>query len=153
MYCTNCGKELPSGSSVCSECGTEFASEEKSAKTEASSDNHRPYMDYQQNFHQQQNSFGYDHSQEIPEGHSGLAIAGFVLGILGTCSCCIPLINIPLGIVGLILSILGIKSRYRGLAIAGVVLSSIAIVLGILTVLAIIVSSDTYTYYYWNFID
>ena len=89
----------------------------------------------------------------MPEGHTGLAIAGFVLGIIGICSCCVPIISIPLGIIGLILSILGIKSRYQGLAIAGVVLSSISIVLGILMILAIIVSDDSYIHYYWNIID
>ena len=184
MYCTTCGKELPNGSSVCDECKTEYTPDGKPLKRESTSEEHRPYMNYQpfsyqndnnnensgQNFEGQysygqqkayerrnpydrQNFNGYNNSQEMPEGHTGLAIAGFVLGIIGICSCCVPIISIPLGIIGLILSILGIKSRYQGLAIAGVVLSSISIVLGILMILAIIVSDDSYIHYYWNIID
>ena len=62
---------------------------------------------------------------------SGKAIAGFVLGLVGMLGWCIPLCGLPLTIVGLILSIKGLKSRQRGMAIAGVILCSIGIVLSL----------------------
>lgn len=180
MYCTTCGKELPDGSSVCDECGTEFTPDKKPVKQENTSEDYRPYMDYQpfsnrntndntgsedsfskqyscnqQNSYNQQNPYGQQnpYNHDAPEGSTGLAVAGFVLGIISICCCCLPILSIPLGIIGLILSILGMKSGYRGLAIAGIVLSSIAIVLGILMILAILVSEDGYFHYYWNIID
>ncbi len=60
------------------------------------------------------------------------AVAGFVLGI---CSVGFPFLgplSIPCGLVGLPLSIMGLKSRNRGLAVAGIVLSSICVVLIVL---------------------
>ncbi|QNM04748.1 zinc-ribbon domain-containing protein [Qiania dongpingensis] len=84
------------------------------------------------------------------EGHTGLAIASLVLGIIGTCCCCLPLLCIPIGIVGLIFGIIGMKSSSRGLAIAGLVLSSIALVLGVMMILVMIVSGDSYISYHWN---
>ena len=183
MYCTNCGKELPDGASVCDECGTPTGSQD--ARQENTARGHRPYMDYQpfsggettygQQDSRQENSYGqqdpygqqnaYDYDQQNPyrnsqyggrrdpEGHTGLAIAGFVLGIIGICSCCIPILSIPIGVLGLIFSIIGLKSSYRGLAIAGVVLNVIAIVLGILMILVVLVSDDHYIHYYWNLYD
>ena len=69
---------------------------------------------------------------------SGLAIAGLVLGIIGAVLCWIPIVNnvaAVLGVVGLILAVFGIvvtgekhRKSGRGLAIAGAVLSVIAIV-------------------------
>ena len=61
-------------------------------------------------------------------GTNGLAIAGFICGLVG-----LLVIGIVLGIVGLILSILGLnKGTLQGPAIAGIVLSILAI-LGWLT--------------------
>ena len=41
MYCTNCGKELPDGASVCDECGTPTGSQD--ARQENTAGGHRPY--------------------------------------------------------------------------------------------------------------
>lgn len=40
---------------------------------------------------------------------------------------CIPCIGIPLGIAGVVLSALGLRSSLRGLAIAGIILASIGL--------------------------
>lgn len=70
------------------------------------------------------------------EPGSGQAVAGFVLGIVSTVFAFIPCLGLiaPVtGIVGLILSILGRKSVTRhGLAITGIVLSSIGIGLSVI---------------------
>ena len=60
-----------------------------------------------------------------------LAIISLVLGILNLCAWFIPLCGGPLAIVGLILGVLGLNSSRKGLAIAGIVLSSIALLLSI----------------------
>jgi len=62
----------------------------------------------------------------------GLAITGFVLGIVSMCAWLIPLCGVPVTIVGLILSILGIKSSKRTLAIIGLVLAAIGLILTII---------------------
>jgi hypothetical protein len=60
----------------------------------------------------------------------GFAVAGLVLGILGIPTCCI-LVGALLGLMGLIFSILGLKSTRKGVAIAGIILSVIALVIGV----------------------
>lgn len=62
-------------------------------------------------------------------GGSGLAIAGFILGLLSLLAWCIPLFGLPITVVGLVLSIKGRKSEYSGLAIAGIVLNAIGLAL------------------------
>lgn len=154
MYCTTCGKELPDGASVCDECGTVFTSDGKSIRprqTDEASGKDRPYMSYQSYSEQGSYKQPYDYSSpynnETSEGRTGLAIASLVLGIIGLCGCCLPIISIPIGIIGLIFSILGLRSRYRGLAIAGMVLSIITILFSIMMILAVIVSDSSY---YWS---
>lgn len=60
--------------------------------------------------------------------HSGKATAGMVLGICGMLAWCIPLFGLPVTIVGLVLSMKGLKSTNRGQAMAGVILSIIGLV-------------------------
>ena len=57
-----------------------------------------------------------------------MAIASLVLGICGLFGWCIPCAGLPMGIVGLILGIKGLKSENRGMAIAGIVLCSLTLV-------------------------
>lgn len=73
-------------------------------------------------------------------GSNGLAVAGFVLGLLGLLTCWIPILNIVgilLGILGVVLAAVGLsKSRKvgagRGLAIAGIALGGLGVLLAIL---------------------
>ncbi|MBR2806612.1 MAG: hypothetical protein IKE18_07515 [Oscillospiraceae bacterium] len=62
-------------------------------------------------------------------------IAGFVMGMIALL---IPLMRFPIGIPGLVISIIGRKSENRAFAIAGIVLSSIGLLIGILAVAAIL---------------
>lgn len=69
---------------------------------------------------------------QINEPGRGQAVAGMVLGIIGICLFWYPILSLPLSIVGLILSILGRRSvTRRGMATAGIVLSSITLVLAL----------------------
>lgn len=58
---------------------------------------------------------------------NGKATTGLVLGIIGLVAWFIPLIGAPITIIGLVFSIKGLKSLKRGVAITGIVLSSIGL--------------------------
>ena len=57
---------------------------------------------------------------------------------MGMIALLIPLMRFPIGIPGLVISIIGRKSENRAFAIAGIVLSSIGLLIGILAVAAIL---------------
>ena len=61
----------------------------------------------------------------------GLAIASFVIGVIGLVAWCIPCVGGPLTIVGLVLGIVGLNSPSRSMAIAGIVMNSISLLLTI----------------------
>lgn len=62
----------------------------------------------------------------------GQATAGMILGIIGICLFWYPIFGLPLGVIGLILSVVGRKSvTGRGMATAGIVLSTITLVLSV----------------------
>jgi hypothetical protein len=68
------------------------------------------------------------------------AVWGMVFGILSLCLCCCCCLNLPLGILGLVFSLIGLSQinempdvyEGRGLAIAGIVLSALGLLLAIL---------------------
>ena len=64
-------------------------------------------------------------------GGQGLSIASLVLGILSLCASGVIWCGGILGLVGLILGILGINTRGKSMAIAGIILSAIGLVLTI----------------------
>lgn len=59
----------------------------------------------------------------------GLAIAALVLGILSLCAWLFPICGFPIAIAGVILGILGLKTSRRSMAIAGLIMSGIALLL------------------------
>lgn len=72
-----------------------------------------------------------------------MATAALVLGIIGLIAWLLPIIGYPVTIVGLILGIKSVKSEKRGMAIAGIVMSSIGLVLSIVnSVLGVILYSQ-----------
>ena len=101
-YCKHCGAELSDEAAVCSKCGCSVASE-------------------------------YGEVQE-PLKKNKLAIAGFVLSLV---SLVLNLYAIP-AVIGLVLSIVGLvqikKGGYnnKGLAVAGIIISAVAIVWDVL---------------------
>ncbi|WP_098458222.1 DUF4190 domain-containing protein [Flavimobilis soli] len=70
---------------------------------------------------------------------NGLAVAGFVLGLLGFLGSFVPVLNIGgiiMGLVGVVLAIVGLTKAKntgtgKGLALAGVILGALAVVIGI----------------------
>jgi hypothetical protein len=69
--------------------------------------------------------------QKPPAQGNGLAITGFVLGIVGLGAWCCPLAGFGTSIAGLVLSAKGLPSAQRGLAIAGLVLNTIVLLLSV----------------------
>jgi hypothetical protein len=63
-----------------------------------------------------------------------LAIAAFVIGILSICSWFVfPDCISPLSIIGIILGVVSINSRYRALAITGIILSILGLAVYLIT--------------------
>ncbi|WP_296727192.1 DUF4190 domain-containing protein [Ruminococcus sp.] len=79
-------------------------------------------------FYSQMNN-PYQQQYEQPDGK---AIASLVLGLCNLLGWCLPIIGIPCGIVGLVMGIKGLKSSKKGMAIAGIVLSSITLAISLL---------------------
>jgi hypothetical protein len=83
---------------------------------------------------------GYGYPAMPPQAKNGMAVAALVLGIVGLVTSIIVIGGV-LGIVGLILGILAIKAANRnggyrrGFAIAGTILSSLALVASIAVLL------------------
>ena len=123
-FCKNCGTELKEGK-VCQNCGTvnegaaKAASETTTTPTPASSN--------------------------ATSGNNGLAIAGFVLALVGVVTCGVT------SVLGLIFSIIGLstanrdKKEGKGLAIAGIAVSGAVIVIW-LFIWIIAVSTGNYFY-------
>ncbi|GGW47098.1 hypothetical protein [Arenibacter certesii] len=60
---------------------------------------------------------------------NGIGTAGFILSIIALVAGCLPIIGWTVWFLGLLFSFIGIFSRPRGLAIAGLVISLIGFVL------------------------
>jgi RsiW-degrading membrane proteinase PrsW (M82 family) len=73
-----------------------------------------------------------------PGQRNGLAIAGFVLGVLGCLAWLLSLVGTIIGVLALVFGIKGLHSRHRGLAITSIVLSLLVIPLSLFMTLAYI---------------
>lgn len=126
MYCTKCGAQVRDGDKFCPSCGAALNS------SPAYIDPFEPQTNYNPPPVQQpQNQW----QQTAPTEENSMAILGFIFAFI-------------FPIVGLILSIMGLKKRqYHGLAVAGVVISIITIVICVIVAIAVIATWDHYVYY------
>lgn len=120
-FCKNCGNELVDNAKVCDKCGTEVSSTVTTATVNSN-------------------------------GSNGLAIAGFVVSLVSSLLCCgsFSFISLILSIVGLV-NAKKYNGNGKGMAIAGIIISSIGMILLIalyaLGIFASIVdSTSSYTY-------
>ena len=151
MFCVKCGKELEDGTKVCPECGTVLDSY---ASGDSTGDSYNyTYSDQGQNGSQYSYNGGQEPYQQPAKGNgNGFAIAGFVLSLVSILACCLYYVAIPCAVLAIIFSVLGRKSAYRGLAIAGIVIGivGLAITLMLLAFAASLVNSgDYYEYMKW----
>lgn len=107
-YCTKCGIRMDDNDMVCPECGMQQG--------------------------------GYASPQEMqsidgmrPQESNGKSVASLVLGIVGVIAWCLPILGLPVGVIGLIMGIQEYnRSNAKGMAMAGIVLSIICLVLTII---------------------
>jgi hypothetical protein len=72
------------------------------------------------------------------------AIAGFVLGLVGLVAWLVPILGLADGIVGIIMSVKGLKSEKRTFALIGLILSIVGIVASIVFwIYGIVVAMNT----------
>lgn len=72
---------------------------------------------------------GYD--QQSTGAADGMAIASLVLGIISLPLFCIWCLGLPCGLLAIIFGALGLKGRYRALAISGIVCAGIGMLLAL----------------------
>lgn len=81
--------------------------------------------------------------QPQKSGKDGLAIAGMIIGIVSIVFMCFNWVDALIAVVGLILSILGLKSlRRRGMAVAGTICSVVGLVGSILVLIIYLFAID-----------
>lgn len=90
--------------------------------------------------------------QEVPKESQTLAIVGMVLGILSLLCCCVTYLSIVLAVVSLVLSIVSIvqKKPGKGMAIAGIVCSAVALVIGVVAIILSFAVFDSLTESDWQ---
>lgn len=117
MFCKYCGAEVSNDDTFCTKCGSSL---------------NEPNMNYQFNPYNMPLRYPpqppiYPYSKD----KRGFATTSFVLGLIGIIAWIIPLFGFPITIIGLIFGIKGSKSTRKGLANAGIVLSTITLMLTI----------------------
>lgn len=113
--CPSCGHVWSVGCPRCT-CGYQFTTNFQPGRTQLVAPT-PSYLPPTQQIHP-----GY-----ISSGREPRAIAGMICGLLGLLTVWALLISAPLAAVGLVLSAGGLRSRFQGLAIAGLVLSSVSL--------------------------
>lgn len=78
-----------------------------------------------------QQTFDIDPQPSTAEA-GGKAVASLVLGIISMIAWCLPIIGLPVAIAGLVLGVLDRQSSKAGMAIAGIVLSSVGLALSLI---------------------
>lgn len=62
----------------------------------------------------------------------GKALSALILGIISIPTALLPILGLPIGVIGLVLGIISRKSSSKGKAVVGIVLSIIGLVLTII---------------------
>lgn len=148
MFCNSCGSVIPDGNSFCSFCGAPAASPASGQPMyyrPVQNNNYRPPV-YQQPAYRQP---AYSLPQRPRERTriNGFATSGLIFGIISLCFCWLPFVNFFLALFGLTFSIVGMVRRNasgKGRAIAGLVMSGITVLIGIIMIIALV--SESYYY-------
>ena len=128
MFCGKCGSSIPDGNAFCSNCGASItdSSEQSSVQQPIQTVQTVPVIMV---------------TQPATKANAA-AITGFVFGIIAFFLCLVPYVGLVFGLVGLILSIVGINKKKEGgrgggLAITGLLLSIIGMFMGFVMILGI----------------
>ena len=142
-FCQSCGYEIPEGSLYCEKCGSPVEPVAPVAPVQSVPVQNTPV----QSVPVQNPQVVYQNVTVTPSKTNGFAIAGFVLSIISIFLCCGGLVT---GIPGLVLSILGLRDISKnneggkGLAIAGIIISSIMIAFSLFYLLILFVDFLSY---------
>ncbi len=134
MICTKCGHNNVDEARFCEECGNMLSG--------GAAPQQPPYVPQPAYTPPVPPAYGV---QPTPEKGPGFGIASMVCGIVAlVISCCIPWVPIILGLVGVVLGAVGLRGnrRGKGMAIAGLVTSIIALVPAALLVLGVLGTSS-----------
>ena len=132
MFCTKCGANIQNDAKYCPYCGSpiEYTQQNQNyqSQTQYQQPNYQNYQNYQNGYYGHQN---YPYQPSVVPG-KGSGIASFILGICAILFYDAPVIGLILGILGIVFgksSLNGAKSvgQSNGLAIAGIVCSSIVV--------------------------
>ena len=159
MFCSNCGKEISDDSKVCGFCGipvgstqtktsyhqtqtvygepeTAYSGKTDNGQMNAGNQNSQgsAYQGAFQNGYQQ--NTGYGTPQNMDGGATGMGIASMILGIVALLiSCCVSKwwLTVIVAACGIVLGVLSINknSGGKGMAIAGIVCSCLAVLMGL----------------------
>ena len=125
-FCTQCGSALEEGSVVCPNCGNKIRSAEENVVTA------EPVVNQ---------NVSYDNNNGTVKNSNTFALVGFILSLVNILCCG------AFSIFGLVFSIIGLveskkqDGNGKGMAIAGIIISSIFVVLSILSMFLGIFSS------------
>lgn len=153
-FCPDCGASIDGDRKTCPCCGAILIKDERQQNFGAvppvnTNQQGQPFQQGQQNPFGQpgfgpfpQNPMQYEsYSQPVRNDGAadGCAITGMVLGIVSIVLCCLSWLDALVGIAGIILSALGIKSyKYKGCAIAGLACSIAGTLLAFVMILAML---------------
>ena len=132
MQCFKCGAEIPAGKMACEKCGAiAFTGPNMGGNIQS---NHESV---------QRNRISTYNSQESTSGGVGFSVASLVLGIISMLLFWTIAIGVPAGVLGVSLGGYSIyrQNQGKGMAIAGLVCSIIALCLCAVMVFFIIVDS------------
>jgi rubredoxin len=121
VYCASCGKTIKKEAAICPHCGVR------------NSINAQPFL------------------QLFTNDKKGYAIASLVLGLCGLVAWLLPLLGLPVTIVGIVMGVLGLKYSKNSMAVAGFTLpmkrmAVAGVVLSIVGVTAAIANSSLGAY-------
>lgn len=134
--CGVCGMNVSDESAFCPSCGAslEGGTDRNASEQIAFGGAARSVTEY-----------GIESVQQKPM--NGIGLAGMIIGILSYIFCWVPVFNFILGLIGVILSGVGLsrKARFRlnGFAITGLVLSIIGLFIGLIYMTAFFVVLGT----------
>jgi hypothetical protein len=145
--CPQCNFACEDTDIVCKNCGYLFNAQNFSSPPDGGA-YQQPQPPTQQPYQQDQNylSPGYPGVQGVPmQKNNGMAIASMVLGIIGVVFSCCYGIGVLAAIPGLIFSFISMKKigktgeKGKGMAVAGIVCSAVAIIIAIYVIVNLII--------------
>lgn len=123
MYCKNCGSQINDNDNVCGYCGTPVHTQNGFSNNQQ-----------QNNTASGQQVYGAPQPSNMDGGSTGFAIASMILGIVAILMmCCVPSfwLKTIVAVLGLVFGIISLQNKNnagRGMAIAGIICSGIAMV-------------------------